>query len=319
LVELGHDVTLFAAAGSRTNAKLVPTRQKAIRLDEAKLKSDLASHLAMLQDVERHAGQFDILHFHLELIHLPMFEPYAAKCVTTLHGRLDLEGLSAAYACWPSHRLISISEHQRLPLPNANWLATVPHGLPANQYRFHERPAGDYLAFVGRTSPEKGLETAIQLARSAGIHLKIAAKVERTDQRYFDAVIQPLLEPPSIEFIGEIGDDEKPEFVGNARALLFPIRWPEPFGLVMIESMAYGTPVIAFNRGAVPEVVENGVSGFIVGSENEALAAIARVDQLDRRAVRAAFERRFTAQTMAKAYVEAYGRLIAPPGLSLAS
>ncbi|MDB6009041.1 MAG: glycosyl transferase group 1 [Gammaproteobacteria bacterium] len=319
LVELGNDVTLFAAADSRTNARLVPGRAKAIRLDEPSLTSDLAAHLAMLQEVKRHAANFDILHFHLELIHLPMFEPYATKCVTTLHGRLDLEDLPAAYACWPAYGLVSISEHQRLPLSKANWLATVAHGLPANQYRLNERPAGDYLAFVGRTAPEKGLETAIQLARRAGIHLKIAAKVERTDRPYFETVVQPLLEPPLIEFVGEIGDHEKSDFIGNARALLFPIRWPEPFGLVMIESMACGTPVIAFNRGAVPEVIEHGVSGFVADSEDEALTAIARVDRLDRRAVRAAFEQRFTAQTMAKAYVEAYKRLIAPPRLGLAS
>jgi glycosyltransferase involved in cell wall biosynthesis len=267
----------------------------------------------MLQEVRRRASNFDILHFHLELIHLPMFEPYATKCVTTLHGRLDLEDLPAAYAGWPAYGLVSISEHQRLPLSKANWLATVAHGLPANQYRLNERPAGDYLAFVGRTAPEKGLETAIQLARRAGIQLKIAAKVERTDRPYFDTVVQPLLGPPLIEFVGEIGDHEKSDFIGNARALLFPIRWPEPFGLVMIESMACGTPVVAFNCGAVPEVIEHGVSGFVADSEDEALAAIRRLDRLDRRAVRAAFEQRFTAEIMAKAYVQAYSRLIAPP------
>jgi glycosyltransferase involved in cell wall biosynthesis len=319
LVALGHEVTLFASADSRTNAKLVPVRAKAIRLDEAPLKSEVAAHLAMLHEVRRQASRFDVLHFHLEMIHFPMFEPYAAKCVTTLHNRLDLEDLQAAYTYWRAFSLVSISEHQRLPLANANWLGTVGHGLPAALHRFCERPSGGYLAFVGRTSPEKGLETAIQLARKAGIPLKIAAKVERMDRPYFEDVVQPLLEHPLVEFIGEVGDEEKADFIGNARALLFPIRWPEPFGLVMIESMACGTPVVAFNHGAVPEVIQHGVSGFIAESEDEALAAIARLDRLDRHAVRAEFERRFTARAMASAYVEAYGRLTARPQLGLAS
>jgi glycosyltransferase involved in cell wall biosynthesis len=319
LVALGHEVTLFASGDSRTNAKLVPIRDKAIRLDETPLKSDVAAHLALLHEVRRQAANFDVLHFHLEMIHFPVFESCAGKCVTTLHGRLDLEDLAATYARWPAFSLVSISEHQRLPLANANWLATVPHGLPANRYRFHESPSEGYLAFVGRTSPEKGLETAIQIARRAGIALKIAAKVEKADRSYFEEVVQPLLEHPLIEFVGEIGDEEKPDFIGAARALLFPIRWPEPFGLVMIEAMACGTPVVAFNHGAVPEVIQQGVSGFIAESEDEAVAAIARVEQLDRRAVRAEFERRFTARAMASAYVEAYGRLIGSPRLDLAS
>jgi glycosyltransferase involved in cell wall biosynthesis len=319
LVELGHDVTLFASAESRTRAKLVAARQRAIRLDETPLKSDLAAHLTMLREVERHAAQFDVLHFHLELIHLPMFELHCAKCVTTLHGRLDLADLPQAYECWRGFGLVSISDHQRRPLPNGNWLATVPHGLPARGYRFRKQPSGDYLAFVGRASPEKGLEAAIQIAIRAGMPLRIAAKVDSADRIYFAAHIKPLLEHPLIEFIGEIGDEEKSDFLGNARALLFPIRWPEPFGLVMIESMACGTPVVAFRRGAVPEVIQNGVSGFIVDSEDEAVAALSRLNRLDRSAVRAAFEERFSAEHMANAYVRVYAAMLQSPRLDLAS
>jgi glycosyltransferase involved in cell wall biosynthesis len=319
LVELGHDVTLFASGESRTRAKLVSARQQAIRLDETPLKSDLAAHLTMLREVERHAAQFDVLHFHLELIHLPMFELHCAKCVTTLHGRLDLADLPQAYECWRGFGLVSISDHQRRPLPNGNWLATVPHGLPARRYRFRKEPSGNYLAFVGRASPEKGLEAAIQIAIRAGMPLRIAAKVDSADRIYYAAHVKPLLEHPLIEFIGEIGDDEKTDFLGNARALLFPIRWPEPFGLVMIEAMACGTPVVAFRRGAVPEVIDDAVSGFIVDSEDEAVAALARLHQLDRSAVRATFEERFSAERMAKAYACVYAAMLQSPRLDLAS
>jgi glycosyltransferase involved in cell wall biosynthesis len=319
LVELGHDVTLFASAESRTRAKLVSAREQAIRLDERPLKSDLAAHLTMLRDVERHAAQFDVLHFHLELVHLPIFELHCTKCVTTLHGRLDLADLPQVYECWRGFGLVSISDHQRRPLPNANWLATVPHGLPARRYPFRRHPSGDYLAFIGRASPEKGLESAIQIAIHAGMPLKIAAKVDSADRIYFAAHVKPLLEHPLIEFIGEIGDEQKCDFLGNARALLFPIRWPEPFGLVMIEAMACGTPVVAFRRGAVPEVISDAVSGFIVDSEDEAVASLSRLHQLDRGAVRAAFEERFSAEHMAKAYVGVYASLLQSQRLDLVS
>ena len=319
LVELGHNVTLFASGESRTRARLVAARDQAIRLDERPLKSDLAAHLTMLRDVERHAAQFDVLHFHVELMHLPMFELHCTKCVTTLHGRLDLVDLPEAYACWRGFGLVSISDHQRKPMPDANWLATVPHGLPARGYRFQEHPSGDYLAFVGRASPEKGLEAAIQIAIRAGIPLKIAAIVDQADRIYYAAHVRPLLEHPLIEWIGEIDDAAKSDFVGNARALLFPIRWPEPFGLVMIEAMAYGTPVVAFRRGAVPEVIEDGVSGFIVDTEEEAVAALSRLEQLERRRVRAAFERRFSAEHMAQAYVSVYASLLQSQRLDLLS
>ncbi|MBS0419427.1 MAG: glycosyltransferase family 4 protein [Proteobacteria bacterium] len=319
LVELGHEVTLFASAESRTRAPLIAGRKCAIRLDEAPLKSDLAAHLRFLNEVRHHAAQFDVLHFHLELLHLPLFELDCHKCVTTLHNRLDVADLRAAYDAWPGFGLVSISDHQRLPIPNANWLATVPHGLPARIYDFRAQPEGGYLAFLGRASPEKGLESAIRIAIQAGMPLKIAAKVDYADRIYFEAHIKPLLQEPSIEFIGEISDAQKSDFIGNARALLFPIRWPEPFGLVMIEAMACGTPVIAFERGAVPEVLENGVSGFIVKSEDEAVAALSRLHQLDRHRVRAAFERRFSAERMANDYASVYRRLLKTPRLECVS
>ena len=309
LVELGHEVTLFAAADARTKARLVAVRDQPIRLDAAALKSDLAAHLTMLYEVKRQSAQFDILHFHVDLMHFPMFEQQAHKTVTTLHGRLDLKDLPSVYACWPRFGLVSISDAQRTPLPSANWLATVAHGVPPSQYTFNEHPTGAYLAFLGRISPEKRPDVAIRLALRARIPLRIAAKVDAADVVYFDTVIKPLLDNPLIDFIGEIGDERKSEFLGNAVALLFPINWPEPFGLVMIEAMACGTPVIAWNCGAVPEVIDEGVTGFIVNSEEEALAAIARAPDLDRRRVRAVFDRRFAATTMARAYLDVYARL----------
>ncbi len=310
LVDLGHDVTLFAAADARTKAQLVPVRDQAIRLDPAELKSDLAAHLVMLHEVRRRCDEFDALHFHVDMVHFPLFDPHAAKTLTTLHGRLDLKDLAAAYQCWPQFALISISNDQRRPLPQASWHATVPHGVPESLYHFNPAPAaGGYLAFLGRISPEKRPDIAIEVARRAGIPLKIAAKVDAADRAYFERVIRPLLEGPGVEYVGEIGDAQKSEFLGNARALLFPIHWPEPFGLVMIEAMACGTPVIAWDCGSVPEVVEHGVLGYIVRSQDEALAALGRIPDLDRREVRATFERRFTSNAMARAYVEAYEQL----------
>ena len=310
LVELGHDVTLFATSDARTRAHLVPVRDQAMRLDSAALKSDLAAHLAMLYDVRRRCAQFDVLHFHVDMLHFPMFEQHAHKCVTTLHGRLDMKDLFAVYVRWPGFGLVSISNAQRAPLPRANWLATVSHGVPAVQYPYRERPDGGYLAFLGRISPEKRPDVAIRLAQRAHIPLKIAAKVDAVDVLYFDTAIRPLLDDPLIEFIGEIGDQRKADFLGKARALLFPINWPEPFGLVMIEAMACGTPVIAWNCGSVPEVVEPGVTGYIVSSDEEALEAIRRTAELDRRRVRASFERRFTATVMARAYLAVYAQLL---------
>jgi glycosyltransferase involved in cell wall biosynthesis len=315
LVELGHEVTLFASSEARTRARLVPVRDQATRLDEHPLKSELAAHLAMLYEVRRRSRQFDVLHFHVDMLHLPMFEQQAHKSVTTLHGRLDLKDLFQVYARWPQFGLVSISDSQRRALARGSWLATVHHGVPPTQYPFTERPRGNYLAFLGRISPEKRPDLAIRLAVQAGIPLRIAAKVDTVDTAYFESVVKPLLDNPLVEFIGEIGDQHKPEFLGNARALLFPINWPEPFGLVMIEAMACGTPIIAWNWGSVPEIIESGVSGFIVNSEEQALQAIAGVADLDRRRVRAAFERRFTSSVMANAYLEVYSRLLETPQL----
>jgi glycosyltransferase involved in cell wall biosynthesis len=312
LVDLGHDVTLFAAAGARTRARHIPVRDQAIRLDDAPLKSDLAAHLAMLYEVRRRSQQFDVLHFHVDMLHFPMFEQQAHKTVTTLHGRLDLKDLAQVYVRWSQFGLVSISDAQRRPLPSAGWLATVPHGVPPDLFRFQPQASGGYLAFLGRISPEKRPDLAIRLACAAGVPLKIAAKVDAVDTQYFEREIKPLLQHPLVEFVGEIGDERKAEFLGNATALLFPVNWPEPFGLVMIEAMACGTPVIAWNCGAVPEVVEAGVSGFVVNSEAEALEAIARVAKLDRGRVRAAFERSFTTTVMANAYLNVYQRLLYP-------
>ncbi len=311
LVALGHEVTLFASAESSTEARLIPMRDHSLRLDAMPLKSDLAAHLSMLHEVRERCQGFDILHFHLDMLHLPLFEQVAHRSVTTMHARTDLKDLPAAFARWPNYGLVSISERQRTPLPDANWLATVPHGISPAHYWCREHNHRGYLAFLGRIAPEKGPDVAIRIAKQAGIPLRIAAKVDAADRVYFETVIRPLLDHPLIDFIGEIGAEQKPEFLANALALLFPIRWPEPFGLVMIESMACGTPVIAWDRGSVPEVIEPGVTGFIVNSDREALAAIGRVEQLDRRAVRAAFERRFTARHMAEAYLDVYWGLIA--------
>jgi glycosyltransferase involved in cell wall biosynthesis len=310
LTDLGHEVTLFAAGDACTSASLVAVRDQAMRLDEATLQSDFAAHLCMLHEVRRCADEFDILHFHVDMLHFPLFEQRAAQTVTTLHGRLDLKDLPGVYQRWPGYALVSISNRQRVPLPSANWVATVPHGVPLSGFDFCERPAGGYLAFLGRISPEKGPDLAIRLAQLAGMPLKIAAKVDAVDKVYFESVVKPLLDDPSIEFVGEIRDERKSEFLGNALALLFPIHWPEPFGLVMIESMACGTPVIAWNQGSVPEVIEPGVGGFIVDSVEEALAAIASISGIDRRGVRNAFEQRFTAANMACAYVGLYQQLL---------
>ncbi len=310
LIDLGHEVTLFAAGDACTSASLVAVRDQAMRLDEAPLQSDFAAHLCMLHEVRRCADEFDILHFHVDMLHFPLFEQHAAQTVTTLHGRLDLKDLPGVYQRWPDYALVSISNRQRAPLPSANWVATVPHGVPSSHFDFCERPAGGYLAFLGRISPEKGPDLAIRLAQLAGMPLKIAAKVDAVDKVYFESVVKPLLDDPSIEFVGEIRDECKSEFLGNAFALLFPIHWPEPFGLVMIESMACGTPVIAWDHGSVPEVIEPGVGGFIVDSVEEALAAIAGISRIDRRGVRNAFEQRFTAANMACAYVGLYEQLL---------
>lgn len=305
---LGHEVTLFAAEGSSTAGTLVTARDQALRLDASPLKSELASHLSMLHDLRNCAAEFDILHFHVDLLHFPFFESIAHKTLTTLHGRLDLKDLAGAYQRWHRYPLVSISHYQRTPLPSARWVSNVYHGLCADAYGFS--PAhGEYLAFLGRISPEKRPDRAIAIARATGLPLKIAAKVDAADREYFEQQIIPLLALPGIEYLGEIGDQDKTAFLGNARALLFPIDWPEPFGLVMIEAMACGTPVIAWGCGSVPEVLDDGVTGFIVNSEAEAAGATRQVLELDRQAIRAVFEKRFSASVMAERYVDLYRQL----------
>ncbi|HEX6144904.1 MAG TPA: glycosyltransferase family 4 protein [Geminicoccaceae bacterium] len=305
LVDLGHDVTLFATADATTRARLVPCRDQAIRLDPD-LKSDLAAHLTMLERVRWQAEAFDIIHFHVDLLQFPIFRDIARCTVTTLHGRLDLKDLPQAYARFPMFPLVSISNAQRAPVPDASWVATVHHGLPSHLLPFTPVPAGGYLAFLGRISPEKRPDRAIEIAKRAGVPLKIAAKVDAADREYFKHTIEPLLDHPLVEFIGEIGDAAKGAFLGNALAVLFPVDWPEPFGLVMIEAMACGTPVIAWRRGSVPEVIEHGVSGILVDDMDGAVHAVRRIWQIDRSGVRSTFERRFTAETMARAYLRVY-------------
>jgi glycosyltransferase involved in cell wall biosynthesis len=309
LVALGHDVTLFASADARTSGQLVAVRDQAIRLDPALLKSDLAAHLSQLSEVRRRADDFDVIHFHTDMIHFPLFEDRAARTVTTLHGRLDLKDLAEVYRRWPQYPLVSISDDQRKPLPFANWAATVQHGMTADLFRFSPQSEG-YLAFLGRISPEKRPDRAITMAIAAGRPLKIAAKVDNADKLYFDEKIEPMMHHPLIQFVGEIGDTRKSAFLGGADALLFPIDWPEPFGLVMIEAMACGTPVIAYDCGSVREVIEDGVTGFIVTNDAEAQAALSRLSILDRHRIRARFEERFSSLAMARNYLALYERLV---------
>ena len=310
LVELGHDVTLFASAEARTKARLIAVRDQAIRLDPAPLKSDLAAHLSMLGEVMQRVDEFDVIHFHTDMIHFPMFSRCADKTLTTLHGRLDMKDLAPVYERWPEFGLVSISDDQRRPLAFANWKATVHHGMPGELYKFAPKSDG-YLAFLGRISPEKRPDRAIEIALKLGKKLKIAAKVDAADKIYFETKIKPLLDNPLIEFIGEIGDHQKSAFLGGADALLFPIDWPEPFGLVMIEAMACGTPVIAFKCGSTVEVIEDGATGFLVDTMEQAVEAAGRAHLLDREAIRARFELRFSATAMARRYLDVYGELLA--------
>jgi len=309
LVEHGHHVTLFASGDSTTSADLASFREQALRLDPAPHKSIVAAHLSMLQSIRQRADDFDVLHFHIDLLPFPIFETVAHKTVTTLHGRQDKQDLAQVYRRWPGFPLVSISDSQRKPMPWAHWADTIHHGLPPGLCAPVSRPAGDYLAFLGRLSPEKRPDRAIEIARRTGMPLKIAAKVGEGDQRYFHQTIAPMLEGADVEFIGEIDDSRKSEFLGNAAALLFPIDWPEPFGLVMIEAMACGTPVVAWREGSVPEVVDEGISGRVVGGIEEAVAAVAEVRAYDRRGIRACFERRFDASHMAARYESLYLRL----------
>jgi glycosyltransferase involved in cell wall biosynthesis len=311
LVELGHDVTLFASADAQTKARLVPVRDQAIRLDPAPFKSDLAAHMTMLAEVMKRADDFDVIHFHTDMIHFPFFASCAEKTLTTLHGRLDMKDLPEVYRQWTQYGLVSISDDQRRPLSFANWKATVHHGMPGELYTFHPKSQG-YFAFLGRISPEKRPDRAIEIATKLGRPLKMAAKVDAADKLYWEEKIKPLVDGnPLVEFIGEIGDHQKSEFLGGADALLFPIDWPEPFGLVMIEAMACGTPVVAFRCGSTPEIIEDGATGFLVDTLEQAVAAADRARLLDREAVRARFDLRFSATAMARRYLDVYGDMLA--------
>jgi glycosyltransferase involved in cell wall biosynthesis len=310
LVAMDHEVTLFASRDSVTEAHLVPACDRAIRLDD-QCRDGLAAHFRMLGQVAERANQFDFIHFHIDYLHFPLTQWRPWPHLTTLHGRLDLPELQPLYRQYAGQPLVSISDAQRRPLPFANWVATVYHGLPLGLHALREG-RGDYLAFLGRISPEKGLDSAIAISRRSGMNLRVAAKVDKADAEYYSQVIRPLLEGSRnhVEFIGEVGEREKDDLLGNARALLVPIDWPEPFGLVMIEAMACGTPVIAFRRGSVPEVIDNGVTGFVVDNVDEAARAVEKVAELSRSECRRVFEQHFSACRMANDYVNVYERIV---------
>ncbi|HXC92240.1 MAG TPA: glycosyltransferase family 4 protein [Stellaceae bacterium] len=308
LVRQGHEVTLFASGDSVTGAKLVSPCKQALRLN-AECQDPLAYHMMLVHRIARSAHLFDVIHFHIDYLHFPSFAPTWRKTLTTLHGRLDLPDLAPLMREFSMMPLVSISNAQRAPLAWANWYGTVYHGLPRDLYGLG-RGAGGYLAFIGRISPEKGPERAIEIARRAGLPLIIAAKVDRVDREYYKARVEPLLNDPLIEYIGEVDDAEKRALLADATAVLFPIDWPEPFGLVLIEAMACGTPAIAFRRGAVAEIIEQGRTGLVVDSIEEAVAAIPVVQGLDRVKIREAFEERFLVDRMARDYVALYGDLL---------
>lgn len=307
LVRQGHQVTLFASGDSATKARLVAPTRRSLRLDESCV-DQLAHHMLLLEAVFKDTNRFDVIHFHIDYLHFALSRRQTRPHVTTLHGRLDLPDLQPLYREFRDIPLISISNAQRAPLPHARWVGTVYHGLPRDLYRFRAR-RGSYLAFLGRISPEKRVDRAVEIAQRVEMPLKIAAKVDSVDREYFADRIAPILNHSRVEFVGEIGEGEKDEFLGNAYALLFPIDWPEPFGLVMIEAMACGTPVIAYCHGAVPEVLDEGVTGFVVESLEDAVRATRAVADLDRTRCRDVFEERFTVERMARDYVGLYTRL----------
>jgi glycosyltransferase involved in cell wall biosynthesis len=306
LVAAGYDVTLFASGDSVTRAKLVPVCDRALRTDPGCM-DPAAHHVRLIEEVYRAAHRFDFIHFHVDYIHFPLFARHRVPHLTTLHGRLDMPDLVPLYRTFPQEPLVSISTSQRAPLPWANWQGTIHHGLPTDLLQL--APGGQYLAFLGRMSPEKRPDRAIELARRAGLPLKMAAKIDKVDAAYFEAVIKPQMDPGIVEYVGEINEHEKQSFLGNALALLFPIDWPEPFGIVMIEAMACGTPTIAWRCGSVGEVIEDDVTGFTVTSMDEALAAIERARHFDRRRCRDRFEARFSAARMARDYVQTYRKV----------
>ena len=318
LVALGHDVTLFASGDSHTSARLEPIWPRALRLDTS-VRDPMGLHMAMLEQVRRQSDQFDVLHFHLDYYPFSLFSRQTTPFITTLHGRLDLPEHQPVFTTFSSMPVISISNSQRRPVPQAGWVKTIYHGLPADLLTPKPvRPS--YLAFLGRISPEKSVDRAIRIAERCGLPIKIAAKVDKADRDYFEEQIRPLMSLPFVEYLGEINDAQKPEFLSGAIALLVSIDWPEPFGLVMIEAMACGTPVIAFNRGSVPEIVEDGLTGFIVEDETSAVGAVGQLSTLSRERVRARFDERFTARRMANEYLAVYRQLAeaANPRLRLA-
>ncbi|MEP6874304.1 MAG: glycosyltransferase family 4 protein [Burkholderiales bacterium] len=308
LVEMGHDITLFASGDSVTRAHLVPVTAQSLRLDPRR-PDWMLWHTIMLERVFNATAAFDIIHFHIDVLHLPLARRCGVPCVTTMHGRLDLPDLEPLFREFSDQAVVSISDSQREPLPWANWQATVHHGLPLALYSFHPQPQ-DYFAFVGRISPEKRVDRAIEIALTCDTPLRIAAKIDAADSDYFESKIKPLLQHPLVQFIGEIDEEQKNDFIGNARALLFPIDWPEPFGLVMIEAYACGTPVISYPHGSVREVLEDGVTGFVVADQAQAIAAARAIGRIDRRRCREVFEQRFTSATMAKRYLSVYEGLV---------
>lgn len=315
LVKQGHEVTLFASGDSVTRARLISPCSNALRLDNTCIDS-LAHHILMLEQVFQRAEEFDIIHFHIDYIHYPLCRRCFTPTLTTLHGRLDIKDYGHLFSEFKEMPVVSISNAQRKSFPWLNWQATVYHGLPRNLHKFHEG-RGKYLAFLGRISPEKRPDRAIEIAERAGMKLKIAAKIDKKDEEYFETVIKPMLKSPWVEFIGEINEKEKDEFLGNAYALVFPIDWPEPFGLVMIEAMACGTPVIAWRCGSVPEVIDDGETGFIVESIEEAVKAVERIPYVSRKSCRQRFEKRFTAERMAMDYLAVYEKVISEKRLLL--
>jgi glycosyltransferase involved in cell wall biosynthesis len=307
LVSEGHEVTLFASGDSVTEARLIAVTRRSLRLDK-NCADQLAHHVLLLERVAEKADEFDVIHFHVDYLHFPLSRRLRTPHVTTLHGRLDLPDLVPLYREFRDTPVVSISNAQREPLSRANWQGTVYHGLPENLYGFRA-DSGSYFAFLGRVSPEKRVDRAIKIAKRLGMPLKIAAKVDQVDKEYYEGFVEPLLQDPSIEFVGEIGEGEKEEFLGGAYALLFPIDWPEPFGLVMIEAMACGTPVIAYDRGSVAEIMEEGRTGFIVDTLEDAVEASRQIPDLSRARCREVFENRFTAARMASAYLQVYERV----------
>jgi glycosyltransferase involved in cell wall biosynthesis len=310
LVRQGHEVTLFASGDSATSAELVSGVQSGLRLQG--VANAVPYELAMLRNVRRQAARFDVLHFHLDAVHLEPAPRFTQPVLTTIHGRIDLPHLAERYRARDDMPLVSISDSQRAPLPDAPWLGTVHHGLPRSVCQFEPSPRGGYLAFLGRISRDKRVDRAIEIARCARLPLHIAAKIDPSDLEYYEQVVRPAMRDADVKFIGEISESQKAGFLGNAIALLWPIDWPEPFGLAMIEAMSCGTPVVAWDEGSTREVVDHALTGYVVSSIGEAVKAVSRVQRLDRRRIRRRFEQRFTAKRMARDYLQLYERLASP-------